>query len=150
MSLSAVELREVQPADGPAFAELRVRAMKPSLEAVGRYDPARARNRFLEAFCSQDTRGIVYGEQLVGVVVMRSEERLLLLDHLYIEPSFHGLGIGSEVLRRVVELARSERKVVRVGALRESRANRFYTKNGFKLIGQGDWDNYLEFNTNAA
>jgi GNAT superfamily N-acetyltransferase len=124
--------------------------MKPSLEAVGRYDPARARSRFLEAFCPQETRGVVYGGELVGVVVLRSEEQMLFLDHLYIEPDFQGLGIGSEVILRVVELARSASKVVRVGALRESRANSFYTKHGFQLHSRGEWDNYYELNANAA
>ena len=37
-------------ADGEALASLRVAAMRESLERIGRFDPQRARQRFLATF----------------------------------------------------------------------------------------------------
>jgi hypothetical protein len=36
-----------KPEEGNALAELRVEAMRESLERIGRFDPSRARERFL-------------------------------------------------------------------------------------------------------
>ena len=43
-------LRQVSNSDADLLADLRVRAMKESLEAVGRFDPIRAKSRFLDNF----------------------------------------------------------------------------------------------------
>ena len=50
MGPAALSFRPVATADGEALAALRVEAMRLSLERVGRFDPDRARLRFLDAF----------------------------------------------------------------------------------------------------
>ena len=41
--------------DGDLLADIRVAAMRPSLEAAGRFDPVRARRRFRDTFEPSDT-----------------------------------------------------------------------------------------------
>ena len=45
-------------ADAEDLAALRVRAMQLSLEQLGRFEPRRARARFVETFCAAHTRHI--------------------------------------------------------------------------------------------
>ena len=66
----------------------------------------------------------------------------MLLDHLYIHPNNQGNGIGAFVLARIIEEANALGLPVRVGALRGSDSNRFYVRHGFKLMEEGDFDNY--------
>ena len=51
-------------------------------------------------------------------------------------------GIGAAVLARVVAEADAQGLPVRVGALRGSDSNRFYLRHGFRLVEQGEFDNY--------
>lgn len=135
-------IRPAAAAEAPALADLRVRAMRASLETVGRFDPDRARARFLDNFDASATWHIVQSERNVGVLVLRRYDDHLLLDHLYIEPLHQGAGLGSQVLAHVFAEAVRQALPVRVGALKESRSNAFYTGHGFRLVGSTEWDHH--------
>ncbi len=130
------------PQDAEALVALRIAAMRESLERVGRFDPVRARDRFLSGFMPEVTRHIEAGGQRVGFFVVVQQPTMLLLDHLYIHPDHQGQGLGAAVLAHVFALADNLGLPVRVGALRESDSNRFYARHGFQLVETGEFDNY--------
>ena len=68
--------------DGNELAEIRTSAMKPSLEALGRFDDNRVRSRFLETFNPEDTFKITEANELMGFYVVRFKEDHCYLDHL--------------------------------------------------------------------
>jgi GNAT superfamily N-acetyltransferase len=142
MKQEAVHFEPVSPGDAEALVALRIAAMRESLERIGRFDPQRARERFLAGFAPEYTHHLVVDTQRVGFVVVRPVGDDLLLDHLYIQPACQGRGIGAAVLAHVFAQADALGKAVRVGALRESDANRFYARHGFALVEQAEWDNY--------
>lgn len=135
-------LAPVSAADADALADMRVQAMRDSLEAVGRFDPQRARERFLVSFDPRFTRAVVVGGTRVGFVAVRPDGEGMLLDHLYLLPAAQGRGLGSAVLRRVLAEADLHRKALRVGALKGSDANRFYRRHGFEQVAEGEFDLY--------
>ncbi len=137
-----VQLEPVSEHDAEALVMLRIEAMRESLERIGRFDPQRARERFLSGFAPEHTQHIVAEGRRVGFVVLRPYQGELLLDHLYIRPGHQGRGLGAMVLRQVFERADAADLPVRVGALRESDSNRFYARHGFAEIEQGEWDIY--------
>ena len=53
---------------------LRIAAMRPSLERIGRFEPARARERFRSGFLPDFMRLIVDGETLLGCVTFRPRQ----------------------------------------------------------------------------
>jgi RimJ/RimL family protein N-acetyltransferase len=116
--------------------------MRESLERIGRFDPVRARERFLGGFSPEHTRHVTLGGERVGFVVVKPIEDGLLLDHLYIASAFQRRGIGAVVLAGVFAQADAQAKPLRVGALRGSDSNRFYQRHGFELVEEADWDNY--------
>lgn len=128
--------------DADSLAELRVLAMRPSLERLGRFDPQRARDRFLSAFEPRFTRHVEAGGERVGFVVVRPHEAGWLLDHLYIHPDHQSSGIGATVLLHVFREADQAGQPIRVGALRGSDSNRFYLRHGFRLFEEAEWDLY--------
>ena len=131
-----------EPADFEALLALRIEAMRESLEYVGRFDPARARERFRSGYEAQHTRHIEVGGLRVGFVVLKPEARGLLLDHLYVHPLAQGQGIGAAVLAQVFATADAQALPVRVGALRGSKSNDFYVRHGFQRVEQAEFDNY--------
>lgn len=144
-----IEFEISEHVDAEAMATLRVEAMKESLEMVGRFDPERARARFLSSFDPQLSHHIVVGKQRVGFVVVRPIEAGLLLDHLYVKPAFQNSGIGSKVLHWLFAKADAARQDLRVGALIKSRSNQFYLRHGFVLVEETSLDNYYVRYANA-
>ena len=116
--------------------------MRESLERVGRFDPVRARQRFLSSFLAEHTRAIVLEGQTVGFFVVRPRGQTLFLDHLYVSPAHQNQGIGLAVLQTVFANADEEGRAVRVGALRGSDSNRFYARHGFELLEEAEFDNH--------
>lgn len=136
--------------DGEALAAIRVEAMQESLERIGRFDPQRARERFLSSFSPDHTRHILLAGERVGFIVVKQEAGVVLLDHLYIKPAYQRQGVGARVLAAVFAQAGEAGCPVRVGALRESDSNRFYTRHGFILVEQAEFDNYYVFHADNS
>lgn len=142
---SEVSFKQAIAEDASELAELRVLAMKPSLDAVGRFDHERARNRFLLTYVPADTWHILWDEVKVGVIVLRNDSEDLVLDHFYIHPDFQSRGIGSSVLQSVLAFAQTEGRSVRVTALKGSESNNFYLANGFVLASTEEWDHHYKW-----
>ena len=139
---SKLSFEQASLADGDALATLRIEAMRESLEHIGRFDPARARDRFLSNFDPEFTQHIIFDGQRVGFVVVRPQPNGLLLDHLYVRPSYQNTGIGTALLANVFARADAGDLSVRVGALKDSKSNSFYLRHGFTLVEQSEFDNY--------
>lgn len=144
IDLGTALLQPARAGDAEALAALRVLAMRDSLERVGRFDPERARQRLLSTFDAACTWHIADAAQRVGFVVLRTLDDALLLDHLYVLPAHQGRGLGGAVVHWVLAQADAKRLPVRLGALRESDANRFYQRHGFALVEQTAWDNHYQ------
>lgn len=138
----AVVLSPASADDVEHLVAVRIEAMRESLERLGRFDPVRARERFLSGFDVDSTRCIEVAGERVGFVVVKDLHGELLLDHLYVVPCAQGLGIGAQVLSRVFREADDRGLPIRVGALKESASNRFYMRHGFSLVERGEFDNY--------
>ncbi|MFM9923266.1 GNAT family N-acetyltransferase [Variovorax sp. H27-G14] len=136
--LSRLSLQPVDSTDFEAMLALRVDAMRPSLERVGRFDPERARERLSAGFVVPYMHHIVLdGEQRVGFVTLKPEGAdALRLDHLYLRTGFQGLGIGEWVLHWAKAQAREQQRDIALTALVESDANRFYLRHGFVFEGE--------------
>jgi len=128
--------------DFEALLALRIAAMRESLQRIGRFDPARARERFAAGFAPEHTRHILVNGDRVGFVVVKPQSEALLLDHLYIAPGAQGQRLGAAVLADVFARADAAALPVRVGALRDSDSNRFYVRHGFELVERAEFDNY--------
>ena len=137
-----VGLVDAAAEDLESILALRLTAMRASLEHLGRFDPVRVRERFTSVFDPRLTRHVEVGGERVGVVVVRPQGDELLLNDLYIRPGAQGGGIGTAVLACVFAEADAQGRALRVGALRDSAANRFYLRHGFRLVAQTEFDNH--------
>ena len=142
MLLAAFAFTPATVEDAEALVALRIAAMRESLERIGRFDPVRARERFLAGFAPEHTQHIVWNGARIGFYVVKPADGGLLLDHLYIRPGHQGQGAGAAVLAHVFAQADALGLPLRVGALRGSDSNRFYLRHGFASAGQGEFDNY--------
>lgn len=91
---SPIILVPAQQSDVDNLVAIRIEAMRESLERVGRFDPVRARERFLSGFEARSTRYIEVSGERVGFVVVKHHPNELLLDHLYEGRARKGQGWG--------------------------------------------------------
>jgi ribosomal protein S18 acetylase RimI-like enzyme len=132
----------VAETDFDELVELRIATMRESLERLGRFDPERARERLRKSFYPDESRFIVLAGQRVGFYTFRRADDGLHLDHLYVHPRVQAVGLGSAVLRQLLAQADAAQLPVRLNALRDSAANRFYQRHGFIQSSEDEWDIY--------
>ena len=145
----AFEFARVDAGDFDELVALRLATMRPSLERIGRFDPAGAVERFRNTFRPADTRRIVAGGETAGCVGFWVEPidaadvapfHAMRIEHFYLDARFQNRGLGSAVLQRLLNEAPNRVRLFRVGALRESDANRFYQRHGFVKVSEDEWD----------
>lgn len=126
--------------DADDLVLIRIAAMRESLEQVGRFDPQRARHRFLSSFKPEDTKYVLADGTTVGFLVVRYGHTKIVLDHLYIKPEHQNKGIGTSVLQNLFARADSLSLPILVTALIESSSNQFYRSQGFIQVDESEWD----------
>lgn len=141
---------DVQDTDFEAMAELRALALQESLERLGRFNPARVRERLRGAFVPACMRHIAHGGERIGYLTLIPHATLAQarLHHLYICPGYQGRGAGAWALEWVKAQGRARAQDITLGALRGSDANRFYLRHGFQLVEEQEFD--LEYRWSPA
>ena len=143
MDREAFRFAPAGPDDLEALVALRIAAMRESLERVGRFDLARARQRLVDTFRPDHTRLIVVKGALAGCVALGpGPDGDLRLEHFYIAPLLQGQGLGAGVMGLLMAEAEAVRAAVRLSVLIESPANRFYPRFGFIETHREAYDVY--------
>jgi GNAT superfamily N-acetyltransferase len=135
--------RPAEPADVEAIAELRAVVMRPDLERLGRFDEHRVRQRLRNSFSPQHTSVIVADGAFAGCVTLRPAEDGQWLEHFYLAPGVQGRGLGSAVLRTLLDRTDADGVLVRLNVLRGSAARRLYERHGFTVEAQDPIDVYM-------
>ncbi|MEQ9259532.1 MAG: GNAT family N-acetyltransferase [Roseovarius sp.] len=145
LEIEGFRIAPAEAADAARLATLRVAAMRPSLEAVGRFDPKRAHDRFLDGFDAGDTWLVLEDEALAGFFVVRRREDHVYLDHIYFSESYQRRGLGRRIVEGLKAEARAAGLPVRLMALNGSPANGFYLSCGFGVVSSDALDTVYEW-----
>ena len=137
-------LAPVVDADFETMLSLRIDALRESLERLGRFDPEVARARLKSQFRPAWMQHLVVDGERVGYFTVEPREGELRLHHLYLRPQAQGQGVGAWVIDQI----KARGLPITLAALRESRANDFYLRHGFKVVEEQDFD--IEYRWEAA
>ena len=136
-----IELQGAKAEDLEELVRIRLAAMRESLEKIGRFDAARARARLTQDFRTKNTKCFIYKTKIIAFIISKQENEDIVVSHLYVLPEFQNRGIGKFVLDKIITQGKKEQRNIRLLALKESRANNFYVKNGFKYHSSIEFDN---------
>lgn len=117
--------------------------MRPDLERLGVYDEHRVRQRFRDGFTPAHTWMIEVGGAFAGCVALRPAEDCHWLEHFYLATDVQNRGIGSAVLRALLERCDREGAVVRLNVLQRSPARRLYERHGFTVETEDEVDVFM-------
>lgn len=126
-------LRAAASTDVEAVAELRAVVLRHDLERLGRYDAHRVRQRLRDGFVPEHTCVIEVAGAFAGCVSLRPAEDAHWLEHFYLASHLHGSGIGTAVLRGLLERCDRDGTRVRLNVLQGSPARRLYERHGFTV-----------------
>lgn len=137
------QLRPASGSDVEAVAELRALVLRTDLHRLGRYDAQRVRQRLRDEFAPAHTQVIEVGGGFAGCVALRPAEGCHWLEHFYLAPQLQGNGVGSGVLRELLERCDRDGVVVRLNVLQGSSARRLYERHGFVVETEDPVDAFM-------
>ncbi|ASA22834.1 GNAT family N-acetyltransferase [Paenibacillus donghaensis] len=139
-------LRQSQNSDVETIADLRAIVLRDDLTRLGRFDEEKVRQRFRSAFDSVHTWIIETDASFIGCVAFKPTVDGYLLEHFYIHPAYQNKGVGSQVLKNLLEQNDVKGKRVSLNVLQGSTARRLYERFGFKIEREDLIDVYMYLN----
>ncbi|MBU6953555.1 N-acetyltransferase [Hahella sp. HN01] len=128
--------------DKEKLAALYVRSLKESLTTINRFNPENLNRQFLEYYDEFCFTKILVKSEVVGLYSTKNMPDHIWLVHLYIDPKYQSMGIGTNILNNIIREAKDKMLPVRLATIEKSPANNFYIKNGFKLDYSEDTNNH--------
>ncbi|BBH19768.1 N-acetyltransferase [Paenibacillus baekrokdamisoli] len=141
--MKQITLRQSQNSDVEAIANLRAIVLLNDLTRLGRFDEEKVRQRFRNAFDPVHTWIIEADSSFVGCIAFKPTLDGYLLEHFYIYPNYQGKGVGSQVLKNLLEQNDVKGKIVTLNVLQGSAARRLYERFGFKVESEDLIDVYM-------
>ena len=131
-------LRPAEAADYQWLWELKRLTMRPYVELTwGHWDNAAQEEFFRRNFSSETVQIISVNGEDAGLLNTEREGSEIFLANLQIHPAFQNRGLGSAVLRTVLESAAVLNLPVRLQVLRVNHgAVRLYSRFGFKVYDE--------------
>ena len=136
-------LRAVATTDIEPLADLRAMVMRPDLERLGRYDEHRVRQRLRDSLSPQHTSIILVDGGFAGSITLRPSDDRQWLEHFYLAPHCQGRGLGSAILRSILEQTDAQGATVSLNVLQGSAARRLYERHGFVMESEDPVDVFM-------
>ena len=91
----------------------------------------------------KDYYNIIIDDKIIGSVCIKELENAKLLDEIYLEKEFRNKGIGTDIIRKIIENNES----VYLWVYKENiKAVLLYKRLGFKIIDETEFRYYMEYN----
>ena len=135
---SLVRLRPMTRSDLAAVSELGIRSKaswdySPEEMAVFKGELTLGDGTLEELL---DAQVAVCGDEFVGYFTLRThDDGSVELEHLFVEPTWFGRGVGSLLLRGALAAA-ANRKIRELTIISDPNATGFYLRNGAVVVGQ--------------
>lgn len=128
-----VSFKSAVESDFDYFYDLRKRTMTEHFSRVGKTWGDEELTRHREVFDRKKLTMISLRGTIVGFVNVSSSKHEVLISHFCIEPDQQGSGLGSYVLKCVINEAARERKSIKLDILKKNKALKLYKRFGFKV-----------------
>jgi ribosomal protein S18 acetylase RimI-like enzyme len=129
-----ITLRQARSADYPFALHLYVQTIKPLAVAWVDWVDEEQEAQFANLWRPDDTKIVTLNGAEIGWVEFRQTGNEVFLKQLYIAPAHQRRGIGTQVLRVLLEKQRETAKSMALFVLKNNPAFRFYEQNDFKVV----------------
>src|SRR5258708_12138905 len=134
-----IALRPAQPGDYDFAAALYLDSTKILLTALGRWQERRVVARFRRAFKPEQTQVICSGGTDIGWMQVSQSTDGFHLHQLHIVDHFRNRGIGTSLIRALLDRAHAMGQPVSLNAIRANPAISLYRRPRFRLAATTDY-----------
>ncbi|WP_164219507.1 GNAT family N-acetyltransferase [Virgibacillus sp. YIM 98842] len=127
-------------ADKERLAALRMEVMEADIKRHA-IEPEQLYQRFMEKIDPGTTYIIKSEDQFIGCISIVPGEGGHHLRHFYLKPEWQGSGIGSEILKLIVEEHRKTDEHLSLAIFKGSAAKTLYERYGFEVVEE---DRFVE------
>ncbi|WP_414474052.1 N-acetyltransferase family protein [Microvirga sp. M2] len=132
-----IDLRPARSDDYAFARDLYVEAIGPLARTWTEWCDEDQRTRFASLWRPAETWILVLdGREDIGWVEVRQTGDEIFLKQLHIAPTRRGRGIGSTIIRRLMEKRRGTAKSIALFVLKNNPAVRFYERHGFSIASE--------------
>lgn len=133
---SKVKLRSAMPEDFGAALSLYLDSMAPLTSPLMVWDEAKQSASFASQWKVEDVRVIVFEGRDVGWMQAAETDSEVFLQQLFISPEYRRKGIGSAVLRNLLDPWQTTGKPIVLMVLKNNPARSLYERFGFTVVGE--------------
>lgn len=137
------KLRPANPADFEFAFEVKRQALGPHIAARWGWDAELQRQYHAAHWQSRPWSIITVGDRDAGTVSIHEGTEHIQFGEFYLLPEFQRQGIGSAVLKAVIERADKIGKPVKLEHLKWNPVGSLYQRNGFRVVGENDTHYFL-------
>jgi ribosomal protein S18 acetylase RimI-like enzyme len=101
------------------------------------------------SFTDRRYSAITFCGRNIGAIAVEREDTHIQLTQLYIIPSVQKRGIGTYLIRQLIEEAKGSRKPLRLRVLATNPARRLYERQGFRVTAQTTERFFMELHVEA-
>ena len=135
--MEGLSIREAGAADSEFVFTVKKAAFREYVEQIWGWDDTYQRELHNRRFAAQDLHIIQFNGVDVGFLSTSNTPDALKVDQIYILPEYQGKGIGAACMKRIIDDANLEQKLVMLQVLKiNTRATAFYQRLGFAIVDE--------------
>ena len=138
-----IALREACRDDVSFARHLYFETMRDIIQRLFGWDESHEEKNFADFFKLEEVQIITLDGEDVGWIQQQISESTINLGSFYIVPAMQGRGIGSQVLRMLLEGAARESKAMTLAVVKINPARKFYEKRGFRATHADEHKVYM-------
>ena len=131
-----IELRAAREEDGGFLYGLLKATMQDYVAQIWGWDEEWQQAYFQERFDPRRERIVILKGEEIGVLAIEETEDEVFLSKVYILPEYQGQGIGTRLMRAVLDRAFGRGLPVTLQVLKVNPARRLYERLGFAAVGE--------------
>ena len=114
---------------------LHHKAYKVYVSVMWGWDEELQNKMFQDDFVVKGTWIVSLGKQDIGYYQLNEKDNTIHICNLIIDQNFQGIGIGSSILKEIIDASTTNNKVIKLGVFKmNQRAMKLYGRLGFKVV----------------
>jgi ribosomal protein S18 acetylase RimI-like enzyme len=138
-----VRLRAFRTQDFTFARGLYFETMRWAIERLFGWDEAYQEESFAGWFKPDEVSIITADGTDVGWIQQRPDRGAIFLGSIYVKPMMQGKGIGTHVIRTLIDLARTRSQAVTLAVMKINPAIGLYERLGFRITSEDEYKLYM-------
>ena len=131
-----ITFRQAREDDFEFLWNLHKATMKSYVDEIWGWNEEFQKEYFNNRFGPINIELIIYENARIGAIEIRDRENELFVANFEILPQFQNKGIGSTILKRIINNSGNKQKFLKLQVIKVNPAKRLYKRFGFKIVGK--------------